>query len=172
MVIYLGCGPIILREFKDNWHSDSHQGETVWQSSLAWRLQYQTVTQSLPGGRRTVSGVWDIRWPPISWVVGLNIFWDCLVSQCSVGSCDQWELPPFCKATDSYLSNPQWQAKAMRQWDSETVYFDAVVLTRGAADTKAFFSFFSRKSDSHFKKWYFHRSFNSLRDKLDHHWFR
>ena len=35
------------------------------------------------------------------WLVGLNIYCDCLVPHCIVGSGEQWEFPPFLK--------PQWQ---------------------------------------------------------------
>ena len=34
------------------------------------------------------------------WLVSLNRDRDCLVSHCIMGSCDQWEFPPFCR--------PQW----------------------------------------------------------------
>ena len=36
------------------------------------------------------------------WLVGLNIDWDCLVPQCIIGVCDQWEFPLFFR--------PQWQS--------------------------------------------------------------
>ena len=36
------------------------------------------------------------------WLVGPNIDWDCLENHCIMGSCDQWEFPPFFW--------PQWQS--------------------------------------------------------------
>ena len=61
----------------------------------------------LPGGNRTVSGVWDMASNGLAgiallWLVGLNIDWDCLVPHCIMGSHDQWEFPPFFR--------PQWES--------------------------------------------------------------
>ena len=36
------------------------------------------------------------------WLVDLNTNWDSLVPHCILGSCDQWEFPPFFR--------PQWQS--------------------------------------------------------------
>ena len=37
-----------------------------------------------------------------SWLVGLNIDWDCLLPHCIMGSYDPWEFPPFFR--------PRWQS--------------------------------------------------------------
>ena len=37
----------------------------------------------------------------ILWLVGLNMYWDCLVSYCIIGSRDRWEFPPFSMTTSS-----------------------------------------------------------------------
>ena len=74
-----------------------------------WFLQPWLLHSSSHGGNRTVSGVYMThglqsivagitRW----WLVGLNIYWDCLVSHCIIGSHDQWEFPPFFR--------PQWES--------------------------------------------------------------
>ena len=54
----------------------------------------------------TVSGVWGMASLAgfiLLWLVGLNIDWDCPVPHCIMGSCDQWESPPFAPP-------PQWQS--------------------------------------------------------------
>ena len=46
-------------------------------------------------------------WPPNGWhhpfvIRWFNMDWDCLMPHCIIGSCDQWEFPPFFR--------PQWQS--------------------------------------------------------------
>ena len=42
--------------------------------------------------------IWpQISWHHPSWLVGLNIGWDCHISQCIMDSCDGWEFPLFSK---------------------------------------------------------------------------
>ena len=56
----------------------------------------------IPGGNRTVNGLWDIafNWVASSFMIGWSNY--NLVSHCIVGSRDRWQFPPF--------SRPQWQS--------------------------------------------------------------
>ena len=95
-----------------------------------WSLQPRLLHSSSHGGNRTVSGVYMrhglqlagiTRW----WLVGLNIYWDCLVSHCIIGSHDQWEFPPFFRPQWESLHNPngkQMPAVLAVQGDYERVY--------------------------------------------------
>ena len=71
-------------------------------------MSRQSATQSSYGGVRAVSGVWDMALRlfglNILILLGLNICWSCLVSQCILGSRHRWDFHHLSKATGSLLA--------------------------------------------------------------------
>ena len=70
---------------------------------MLWQILHRSVR--LPHSPSLVAiglSVGYETWPPILWLVYLNIDWDCLVPQCIMGSRGHWEFPLFFR--------PQWQS--------------------------------------------------------------
>ena len=78
----------------------------VWYRALAW-WQY--------GCQWGVRHGLQLAGITLLWLVGVNMYWDCLVSQCIVGSRDWCELPLFYKGHWYPLPQPWRQALGLHK---------------------------------------------------------